>query len=132
MQNIKKQMIYFSLLKLSLHHMLYQNGLKIKTKKYQNLLVYLFLLSSYNLRPSLLLARLVRNLSFFQTWEVCWNNDTGSCFFLLLVGVGSLKVYAAVSGLLFTYWEVWDTLELLGITFDPALARAAPPNLGLS
>lgn len=33
----------------------------------QNLFNYLFLLSSYNFLPSLLLPRLVKNLSFFQT-----------------------------------------------------------------
>lgn len=80
--------------------------------------VSLFLRSRSNFLPSLLLPRLVRNLSFFQACEVCWNNDTGSVFFLPFTGVFNLKVYAAVSGLRFTNWLLWllvETVELLAI-----------------
>ena len=53
----------------------------------------LFLFSSSSFLPSLLLPLLVKNLSFFQKVEVCWNRATGSFFFFLVTaGLLYLKV----------------------------------------
>lgn len=53
----------------------------------------LFLFSSSSFLPSLLLPLLVKNLSFFQKVEVCWNKATGSFFFFLVTaGLLYLKV----------------------------------------
>jgi hypothetical protein len=84
-------------------------------KKIQILLSYLFLFSNSSFLPYLLLALFVKNLSFFHICEVCWNKETGSVFFFVFNGVLSLNVYAAVSGLLFTYDEPWDKPELFAI-----------------
>lgn len=96
------------------------------------LLVPLFLLSSYNFRPSLLSPLLVKNLSFFQTCEVCWNRDTGSFFFFLLTGVFNLNVYAAVSGLLLGNCDDWETPELFSIILDFWLMIAFYANFGFN